>query len=148
LLYWLFFNQLPDGFKGDLPVVINHTLPLLTLALAFLASMIPTSVALYGLLTLKELFKLYENAIVFSAQNVNCFRRLGHTLIFWVSAKLILTPLLSLILTMNNPAGKRTLVAGIAASDIATLIIGAIVIVISWVMNEACKLNDEQAYTV
>jgi DUF2975 family protein len=148
LLFWLFFNSLPAGFKNDLPVSTGNSLSFLTLSLAFLVCMIPGSVTVYALLTLKKLFKLYEKAVVFSASNVDCFRRLGYTLIFWVIAKLISMPLLSIVLSLANPPGERQLVAGIGATDIGTLVIGAIIVVISWVMNEACKLNDEQAYTV
>jgi hypothetical protein len=148
LLFWLFFNSIPASFKGDLPLSINDTLPLLTLTLAFFVCMIPGSVTVYALLTLKELFKLYENAVVFSAANVKCFRRLGYTMIIWVLAKIISTSLLSIVLSFNNPPGERQLVVQFSSTDIATLVIGAIVLVISWVMNEACKLNEEQAYTV
>ena len=148
LLFWLFFNSLPMSFKGDLPVSTSNSLSFLTLSLAFLVCMIPGSVTVYALLTLKELFKLYEKAVVFSASNVNCFRRLGYTLIFWVIAKLISKSLLSIVLSFNNPPGERQLVIGFGSTDIATLVIGAIVLVISWVMNEACKLNAEQVYTV
>ncbi|MBT7950491.1 MAG: DUF2975 domain-containing protein [Gammaproteobacteria bacterium] len=148
LFYWLFFNQLSAGFKVGLPVDLNQLLPYSTLSLAFLISFLPGAVAIYGLITLQELFGLYEKAIVFSVNNVNCYRRLGHTLIYWVVAKFISIPLLSLVLTFNHPPGKRTLALGISSSEIATLITGIIVVVISWVMNEACKLNDEQAYTV
>lgn len=147
-LFWLFFNSLPTGFKGDLPVSTSNSLSHLTLALAFLVCMIPGSVTVYALITLKELFKLYEKAVVFSSRNVNCFRRLGYTLVFWVIAKMISTSLLSIVLSFNNPPGERQLVVQIGSTDIATLVFGAIVLVISWVMNEACKLNDEQAYTV
>ena len=147
-LFWLFFNSIPTSFKGELPVNTNDALPLLSLSLAFLVCMIPGSVTVYALLTLKALFKLYENAVVFSTANVKCFRRLGYALIIWVLAKMVSTSLLSIVLSFNNPPGERQLVVQFGSTDIATLVIGAIVLVISWVMNEACKLNDEQAYTV
>ena len=148
LLFWLFFNSIPASFKGDLPLNINDTLPLLTLALAFLVCLIPGSVTIYALLTLKELFKLYEKAVVFSAANVKCFRRLGYAMIIWVLAKMVSTSLLSIVLSFNNQPGDRQLVVQFSSTDIATLVIGSIVLVISWVMSEACKLNDEQAFTV
>ncbi len=148
LLYWLFFNSLPKGFTTELPVLTNQTLSLSTRALAFLVSLIPASVAIYGLLTLKELFKLYQKGIVFSAENVKCFRCLGYTLISWVGANMIFILLISVVLTFNNPVGERQIVAQFGFSDLATLITGAVVILVSWVMIEASKLEDEQAYTI
>jgi Protein of unknown function (DUF2975) len=148
LLYWLFFNDLPKGFTNELPVVASQTLPLSSIALAILVSLIPMSVVIYGLLTLKELFKLYERGIVFSTKNVSCFRRLGYTLIAWVLANMIFVTLISVVISFNNPPGERTMVIGFGSSDLATLIIGAVVILISWVMHEASRLEDEQAFTI
>jgi len=148
LMYWLFFNHLPIGFKAELPVVVNQALPFKTLLLAFLVSLIPASVAIYGIINLKELFKLYEKATVFSERNVRCFRRLGYTLIYWVVANLIFVILMSTVLTFNNSQGERMMVAQFGISDFGTLIIGAVVVLVSWVMNEASKLEDEQAHTV
>lgn len=148
LLYWLFFNYLPVGFKTELPVAVSQTLPFKTLLLAFLVSLIPTSVAIYGIINLKELFKLYEEAVVFSKKNVKYFRSLGYILIYWVIANFVFVVLISVVLTFNNTLGKRMMVAQFGISDIGTLIIGAVIILVSWVMNEASKLEDEQVHTV
>jgi len=148
LLYWLFFNYLPVGFTTELPVVVSQALPFKTLLLAFLVSLIPVSVAVYGAINLKELFKLYERAIVFSEQNVNYFSRLGITMISWVFANLIFVVLISVVLTFNNLPGERVMVAQFGVSDVGTLIIGAVILLVSWVMKEASKLENEQAHTV
>ncbi len=148
LMYWLFFNQLPAGFTIELPVITNQTLPFNTLLMALLVSMIPMSVAIYGAINLKELFKLYEEAVIFSKKNVNCIRRLGYTLILWVVANFIFVVLISGVLTFNNPPRERSIVAQLGASDIGALIIGAVIVLISWVMKEAARLKDEQIHTV
>jgi len=148
LLYWLLFNHLPAGFIMQLPVAVKSSLPMGTLVMAFFVSLIPTSVAIYGLINLNRLFRLYEQAIVFSEQNVLYFRRIGYTLIYWVVANQLFTVLISLTLTFNNPPGERMLVAQLAISDIGSLIIGGVVVLVSWVMNEATKMEHEQAYTV
>lgn len=148
LMYWMLFNYLPDGLTTELPVKVSQALPLKTLLLAFLVSLIPISVAIYGAINLKELFKLYERAIIFSERNVNCFRRLGYTLISWVFANLIFVVLISIVLTFSNLPGERVMVAQFGVSDVGTLIIGAVVLLVSWVMKEASKLENEQAHTV
>ncbi len=148
LLYWLFFNSLSDGFLAELPVLPNEGLSSLQIILAVLVSFIPMSVGLYTLITLRILFTLYESGVIFSVENVTCFRRLGYALIAWVIANMLFTPLISLVLSFANAPGNRNLVMNFGIEDISTLIIGGVVLIVAWVMNEGHKLQDEQTYTV
>ncbi|MCF6210879.1 MAG: DUF2975 domain-containing protein [Gammaproteobacteria bacterium] len=148
VLYWVSFNDLPAELTADLPALASQPLSPFFLALALAVSLIPISVALYGIMILKRLFSLYENAVVFSVENVRCFRRLGYTLIAWVIASMVFTMLISIIISAGNPPGERVMVAQFGFSDLFALISGAIVVLISWVMEEGCRLENEQAYTV
>ncbi len=147
LLYWVLFNHLPAGLIA-LPVPINRELSFVTLMLAYLVSLLPVSVAMFGVVTLIKLFRLYEHAIVFSAENVKHLHRLGYSLILWVISGMIFTTLISVVLTSGNPPGQRMIVAQFVLADFSMLIIGAIVVLISWVMDEGRKLAEEQTYTV
>ena len=146
--YWAFFNHLPEGLLADLPVAPAQPLSSLSLSLAFLVSLLPVSVALYGVAALGALFKLYENGIIFAAENVKYFRRLGYALMAWVMANALFTPLISLVITFGNPPGERVVVAEFGVLDASILAIGSVVLLVSWVMNEGRKLEDEQAHTV
>jgi DUF2975 family protein len=147
VLYWLSFNHLPDGlFK--LPIVANVELPLQIRLLAMLASLLPVSVATFGVFTLVKLFKLYEKAIIFTVENVKHFRTLGYVVIYWVFAKIIYITLISAIISLSNPLGQRVLIVQFELPDISALIIGFIAVLISWIMDEGRKLEDEQAHTV
>ncbi|MFT5133485.1 MAG: hypothetical protein ACI9SC_001957 [Gammaproteobacteria bacterium] len=149
LAYWLFFNDLPEGFTSELPpLVISNTLALSTRLLAFIVSLIPTSIAIYGIFNLRELFTLYEKGIIFTTANVKCIRRLGYALIYWTFSKIPFMALISIVLSHNNPPGERMVSIGFGSTDFVTLVTGAIVLIISWVMSEASKLEDEQAHTV
>lgn len=147
LLYWVFFNHLPEGMQPLTPYP-TATIVWQTATLAFLISLLPGSVAIAGLLTLTRLFRLYEKAIYFTHENVRLFRRLGILLMLWVVANLLYTTLLSVVMTINNSAGERMVVASFDYSDLAILLIGAVVILISWIMEEGRKLEEEQAHTV
>jgi len=103
---------------------------------------------MFGMVTLTKLFKLYENAIVFAAENVKYVRRLGYILICWVIASAVFTTLISIVISFANPPGQRMMIAEFQISDLSTLLIGAIVILISWVMEEGRKLEDETAHTI
>ena len=148
LLYWINFNHLPSGFNNELPVAVTAPLSPSTLALAFLISLIPTSVVIYGLVNLKALFALYEKGIVFTQKNVQCFRHIGLALIALIFAGLIHGALLSVVLTFQNPEGQRMLSLTFGSEDLSTLIMGAMIILVSWVMNEAASLEHEHVHTV
>ncbi len=148
-IFWMSFNYLPEGFTTDqLPVPITSPLSLGTLWMAFLVSLVPTSVIIYGLLNLKTLFSLYEQGIVFTQGNVQCFHRLGLSLMALVIAGFIHTPLLSMVLSFNNPEGQRMLTLQFGTQNLSLFIMGAMLVLVSWVMSEAVKLEHEQAHTV
>ncbi|WP_020590964.1 DUF2975 domain-containing protein [Kiloniella laminariae] len=148
LAYWGFFNHLPEGFHDDLPVAITGELTALPLLLAFVASLLPLSVTLYGLFILRKLFGLYEQGIIFAEENVRCFQKLGYCFIASVAAGFLFTPLASVALTFNNLPGQRELVLDLRSDDLLALIVGGIILLISWVMEEGQKLEDEQRHTV
>ncbi len=60
----------------------------------------------------------------------------------------LLQPLISLCLSMANPPGHRVIALTFDAVSIAILITGSIVILISWIMLEGAKLEEEQAHTI
>ena len=148
LLFWVFFNQLPDWLLSGLPATPVQDLTLLQLLLGFAVSLLPVSVAVYGLVILKKLFSLYARAIIFSVENVFIFRRFAQVLFAWVVTTSLFTPLISLVVSYNNPVGQRTLVAELGLFDLFTVIIGGIFLVISWVMNEGHRMDDEQTHTI
>lgn len=148
LLFWVSFNDLPPSFLANLPVSPTGSLPAPILVAGFMASLLPIGVMVFGLMTLRTLFRLYEDGIIFSAANVRCFRRLGYAFIAWVLANVIYTPVLSIIITAINPPGEKALVVQFGSPQLSALVIGGIILLIAWVMDEGRKLKDEQAHTV
>jgi cellulose synthase/poly-beta-1,6-N-acetylglucosamine synthase-like glycosyltransferase len=148
ILYWWNLNNLPESLVGQLPVVPRQELSGTTRFFGFLASLIPLAVKMAGLYVLIKLFRLYENAEIFSSHNVACFRNLGRILMLWVISQLIYIPLISLVITYNNPPGERAIAVSLGSTDLTALIVGVILLVVSWVMDEGRKLEDEQRLTV
>lgn len=147
LVYWLGFNQFPQEFI-PLPVRAETELSLHARLLGFVFSMLPVGVVIAAMHILARLFSLYEKGIVFSTMTVKYFRQLGYVLMMWVLASLLYLPMLSHVVTSANPLGHRMIVAQLGLSDFTILAMGAIVLLISWVMDEARKLEEEQAHTV
>ena len=148
-MYWVLFKYLPIGItEGLLPAPVNKPLSAEYLFAGLVVSLIPTIPALYGIVNLKNLFRLYEKEIIFSSQNAKYILRFGYCLIAWVPAKWVFVALMSAVLTFDNLPGDQMVVIQIDISDITMLITGSVVILISWVMKEATILKEEQEYTV
>jgi hypothetical protein len=56
--------------------------------------------------------------------------------------------LMGIALTLHHPEGERILTFTIGSPDITLLIVGYILATIARVMQEACKLQEEQELTV
>jgi hypothetical protein len=149
-LFWIFFNQLyaMAGPMIPLPVRLYHDLTAKTRFFAFLVDLLPLGVTLYGLTRLRNLFRLYEEGSIFTEATVNCFRSLGRTLIAWVACDVISNTLLSIVLTIGNSPGRRMITVGLNSGECTGLFVGAVVLIISWVMDEARKMQDEQALII
>ena len=148
-IVWIFFNQLyATGPMMPLPVRVDHDLPGQIRFYAFLVDLIPLGAILYGLHKLRRLFRLYENGLIFTERNVDCFRGLGRALVVWVACHVARTTLLSIILTMNNPPGQRMVTVGLDSGDFTGVFVGVVVLIISWVMDEGRRIQEDQALIV
>ena len=144
---WLFADYYPEQLSHHSFEIVGGFTPLMKF-LAFCASMIKGGVVMYGIGVLSELFGLYEKKIFFRAENVACFRKLSRALILWVAAGIIVTPLITVILTMNNPPGNHILQISLQSADVTALIIGGILRVIAEVMDDGRRLQEEIELTV
>jgi len=146
--YWLFLNELPHSMYAPLPVAPSAELGYGLRLLGFLVTMIPCGVLLYALSRLRRLFALYREGIIFDRRNVACYRDLGKALVCWAGAAFVQTPLLSIVITLPNPPGTRLLMLGVGSGELGFLFLGGLVLLISWVMDEGRRLDEEQALTV
>jgi hypothetical protein len=148
-LVWLFFNRLyAIAPMIPLPVHVDHDLSGLTRFYAFLVDLMPLGAIIYGLQKLRGLFLLYENGLIFTEQNVDCFRSLGGALVAWVACHVVRTTLLSVILTIDNPPGKRIVALMLDSSDFTGVFVAVVVLIISWVMDEGREIQEDQPLIV
>ncbi|WP_432453325.1 DUF2975 domain-containing protein [Agarivorans sp. QJM3NY_29] len=73
---------------------------------------------------------------------------MGFALLAWTAVGIVSNTLLGLVLTFQNPVGERLVTIGFGSSDMINLIIGSVVLLISWVLKEAVEMKYEQEYTV
>ena len=136
------YSPIPEGLQ------IEYLITPGVKVLGFLISMLTVSTGMFIFYQLVRLFKNYENEKIFSLKNVRLIRNVGYALIIWQVLVPISKALLSVILTWDNGPGHRMLETSLSSTNIAVIIIAFIVILISWVMAEGHKLQEEQEYTV
>ncbi len=148
-MVWLFINDLPvDIYREILPHFVTMPLPATTRLMGFLVTMVSASVVIVGALHLMRLFDLYGKGSIFRDANVQCYKHLSRILIWWFAARIVERTLLGIALTLHNPPGQRMLTLGVSSSDLGILLIGFILSIITWVMEEGQRLQEDQDYTV
>lgn len=147
--YWAAFNTLPDDWTQEVArLAAEPVLPVPVRVLCFIAALVPGVALTVTLLRLRTLFALYKEGRIFTLANVVCFRSLARALLVWAVACILYTPLHGLAVTAANPAGQHILNLGIDTSDLALFFVAAMAMVIARVMDEARRLDEEQALTV
>ena len=146
-LAWKFIEYIPLT-QVNLPVPPNPDHPGWVFVLGFLISMLPGGTAMYAFYKMRILFGLYAEGVIFGARNVQCYRGLGWAAIYWVIAEFLSRPLHGIVLTLNNPPGQRMLVLSLDSNMIVGLFAGFAALTIAWVMDEARKIDEEQALIV
>lgn len=143
-----FWTLAQDG-SGVLPTYeIGYSLTPATRVMAFMVTLLPGLLLVRALAVLRRLFGLYRDGAYFSAANVACFRQLGWTAIGWVAAQFVFGGVLSVALTANNGPGERVLALTAKGADVTALFAGVVLLVISWVMDEARRLDEDQAQII
>lgn len=149
VLAWLYINDLGQDWQHNLlPAYARPPLPASARIMGLGASVLPMAAALYGIVALIRLFRLYEAGVVFREANVRCFRDLSRALLGWFAAGIVYQPFMSLALTLHHPPGQRQITLGLGTADLTALLVGLTLAVVAWVMDEGRKLQEEQDLTV
>jgi hypothetical protein len=124
---------------------VPGTLTLTARLLAAAIGLLQASIAVFAVWRLRRLFALYAEGHIFTADNTRCLRHFAAAICAFAVAKPITGALLSVVLTMNNPPGHRQLSVSFGSSELTTLFIGCVFLIIAWIMDEARTLAEEQA---
>lgn len=130
------------------PGVIGHVdqLPKLFKIYGFLMSLIPTLCAMVILFHLAKLFSFYEKNEFFEIQNARCLKISGLTILIWELIHPLYDVLMSYVLT--SAQGHAVIQFQFDVSNLRGIIIGVVLYVIAWIMQEANRLKEEQDYTI
>ena len=115
------------------------------LVIAWIYSIIVAGILVYGLSRLRELFKLFHRGIYFSDECASNLHRFGLTLFATALLKPVTSSVLSLLLTIGNPEGKKTLVFEFGSTELFTIFIAGTFMAITWILREGQKHVKENA---
>jgi hypothetical protein len=151
VLYWTFINYLPETFMAVNRVsktLIPNPLTPMEQLLGYVASLFPMAALLYGLANIRRLFSFYMQGIIFSLEHVSVFKKIARALILYVVFSVLYRSAQSVIFSLGNPPGERVLSVGVGSEEIFSLMVGAIALLISWVMEEGRIISEENQLTV
>jgi hypothetical protein len=157
VVLWANFNSLADTFAlmGGGPAGFNPpwaSLPMplsdATLWRAGLATLIPLAIRMTVFYFLYKLFDLYARGEVFSSGVVRRIRQTGYALLAGQIWNPFNQALVTVLLTLENPPGQRMISVGASSSDVGGLLVAFGIILVSWIMDEGRKLQDEQALVI
>ena len=104
---------------------------------------------LIGAFFLKNLFQNYKLGHIFTVKNTDTYKKLGY--LFFLHAFItqpLCDTLMILAATFSNAPGHRYLTVGFGTPNLETIFCGVLVLIISWVMAEAQKLQDDQQFII
>lgn len=137
-------TSVPDAYRNH----IFHVLSGSERLMAALVSAVPVCIVLFIVYSLIKLFKLYEQGEIFSLANVRYIRNIGYAML----ALQIVDPFYQLaigyVLTVNNPPGQGYMSVTLDQGNVEGILTALVVILISWIMAEGCKLREEQQLTI
>ena len=124
-------------------VHIVHPITWFDRTMGFLIDLIPMITTLGVITCLIRLFRLFERSIVFTQENVKYIKWVGYWLLIKEATVPFYQALMSFALTWHNPAGQQIIAISYKDANFGIILLALIVILVSWIMREATKINEE-----
>jgi len=138
-----FYSEYIDDLFFPLKISIIGNMHVLQIIIALLISIIPWVVTLTIINRLVKLFQLYEQRSIFSELNTHYLSQLSQLLLLRIFIQPVYYASISLVLSWNNPIGKHVIKVAIGSTEIGLIVLAVMILIISKIMHEATKLNDE-----
>ena len=112
------------------------------LALVAALNFLPT---LFVIWKLRQMFRLFATGQIFTSAATKHLFSAAKGMVAWGVIAIFSTTITVLVLTANAAKGEHVLVANVSSVQLAGIFAGAIFVVMSWVMQEAARLSEENA---
>lgn len=168
--FWIWFALMPlievlywsmDGLRFLEPIYNFNPIPIANEAVKPLAEMsfstkmmgmavsfIPVLIDMFAIYSLIRLFKLFSANEFFTSKTVFWIRRSSLFLLANQLIHPIYIAILSLVLTIQNPPGQRMISVGIGNEQFTLIIVALTILLVSWIMDEGRKINEDLQGTV
>ncbi|MGN8342337.1 DUF2975 domain-containing protein [Pseudomonas sp. SMV71] len=110
---------------------------------AILLTSIPLLALAVGLANLRQLFNRYARGQYFSSEAAVYLGRTGHTVALWVLLDFLCEPLLSVLVTINEPVGQRLITLSVTAPSFVALFLAACIAIIARILSQASEVDSE-----
>ena len=148
LISWEIFLYPIQSYPSGTVDILTHHFSAAAKFLCLTGSLIELLPMWLGFLVLAKLFHNYHQQIVFSTVNTLCYYRLGLLLCLNAIMRPLADVFFSLGYTIQNPPGQKIIGIAIDSTNIESIIVGLLVVVISWIMHEAQKIHEEQTLVI
>lgn len=138
------FNVIPREYSLStaLPLTLSDKIA------GFTITMIPTLIMLFIFYNLIQLLSLYEKGEFFAEKNVSYIKNAGYLLLLSQLINPACNFVLGFILTAHNPPGLRYASMSVTEWNIGMILTSIIIVLLSWIMAEGVKLQNDQQLTV
>ncbi|WP_131795660.1 DUF2975 domain-containing protein [Fluoribacter gormanii] len=109
---------------------------------------IPMTITILICHKLAKLFGLFENGHLFEEENIKLIKQVSIYMILGELVQLFYQPLMTAALTFNHPKGERIASITLNSANLSTLITAFIILVASWIVQEAHQLKSETQLTI
>ncbi|MEO1640056.1 MAG: hypothetical protein AAFU41_12525 [Pseudomonadota bacterium] len=113
------------------------------LSVAVLVGLLNPAILLWVLNQMRLLFDAYTKGAVLTADNAALIQRIGQGFLALACAPLFIQPVQTVLLTLSNPPGQRSLSIGVESDMVFFALSGGLIIVIGWAMKEASSVAAE-----
>ncbi len=131
----------PDVLSVDITPSPDATRTQLILAAGL--SLLRPLILLWTLNEMRKLFGAYISGDVLTDHAARLIQRIGQGFVAMAVVPFLLRPVQSVLLTMANPPGQRSLAVGLDSEMIFFALSGGLIIVIGWAMREASAAAAE-----
>lgn len=112
-------------------------------ALALSVGLITPVILLWTLNEMRKLFAAYARGAVFTDASARLIQRVGQGFLALAITPLFVQPVQSLLLSLGNPPGQRSISITIESDMILFALSGGLIIVIGWAMRSATAIAAE-----
>lgn len=140
LLPYFDFTKLPAF--GEIPIVWENLTGLQKL-LGFAANLFPLTFTVFSLAYLSQIFRNFQHLEIFEEKNAVLLKKSAKALLFGQLVAPLHQGILSLALTFYNPVGKRMITLSFGTEQLKMIAVALAIFLISWVLREGCRLQEE-----